>query len=185
MKLLVGLGNPGSSYEQNRHNAGFMAIDAIARHYTFEPWKTKFHGLLSAGTIDGHKTLLLKPHTFMNRSGQSVGECMRFYKLTPNDIIVMHDELDLPFAALKVKQAGGHAGHNGLRDCDAHIGKDYWRLRIGIDHPGDKHQVSNYVLSDFTKAEQKELPHLLDHITTRIPLFAAQGGEALQQGINA
>ncbi|MFT6933075.1 MAG: PTH1 family peptidyl-tRNA hydrolase, partial [Paracoccaceae bacterium] len=149
MQLWVGLGNPGAKYANNRHNIGFMALDRIAEDHGFAPWRGKFQGSLSEGRLGSQKIMLLKPETFMNLSGQSVGEAMRFFKLTPEDITVFHDELDLVPGKVRVKQSGGHAGHNGLRSLHAHIGETYTRVRLGIGHPGHKDRVAAYVLSDF------------------------------------
>tara|TARA_R110002096_G_scaffold12990_14_gene46299 strand:+ start:2146 stop:2826 length:681 start_codon:yes stop_codon:yes gene_type:complete len=153
MKLFVGLGNPGAKYQNNRHNIGFTAVDQIASDHGFSPWKKKFQGQVCDGRLGREKVTLLKPETFMNLSGQSVGEAMRFYKLTPADIMVFHDELDLAPAKLRVKTGGGHAGHNGLRSLHQHIGAEYGRVRMGIGHPGHKDKVASYVLSDFAKAD--------------------------------
>ena len=172
MKLIVGLGNPGAKYEQNRHNIGFMAVDEIARAQGFGPWRAKFQGALSEGVIDGEKVLLLKPETFMNLSGQSVGAAMRFYKLGAGDVVVFHDELDLAPGKLRVKRGGGHAGHNGLRSLHQHIGADYERVRMGIGHPGDKRLVSNYVLGDFAKADSAWLDPLLEAVGRAAPFLA-------------
>lgn len=161
MIIFVGLGNPGKEYEKNRHNIGFMALDEIARDHGFSPWKSKFQGQVSEGRLGTTKVLLLKPTTFMNRSGQSVGEAMRFYKAVPEDITVFHDELDLAPGRLKVKTGGGHAGHNGLRSIHGHIGEAYHRVRMGIGHPGRKELVSGYVLHDFAKADQDWLDDVL------------------------
>lgn len=153
MLLFIGLGNPGAEYSRNRHNIGFMAVDAMARDWRFGPFRSKFQGLASEGDIDGARVLLLKPHTFMNDSGRSVGEAARFLKIAPGDCTVFHDELDLVAGKLRVKLGGGNAGHNGLRSITAHVGNDYRRIRIGIGHPGDKAQVYAHVLSDFAKSE--------------------------------
>ncbi|MGH1426159.1 MAG: aminoacyl-tRNA hydrolase [Pseudooceanicola sp.] len=161
MQLFVGLGNPGNKYAANRHNIGFMVLDAIASDHGFAPWKSKFQGHIAEGVMGGEKVLLLKPATFMNLSGQSVGEAMRFYKLTPGDVTVFHDELDLAPGKVRVKQGGGHAGHNGLRSIHQHIGADYARVRLGIGHPGHKDRVAGYVLSDFAKADQDWLDVVL------------------------
>ncbi|MEV8465735.1 aminoacyl-tRNA hydrolase [Fluviibacterium sp. DFM31] len=165
MKLFVGLGNPGGKYAQNRHNIGFMALDRIAGDHGFAPFRAKFQGQLSEGRLGREKVLLLKPETFMNRSGQSVGEAMRFYKLEPADVVVFHDELDLAPGKARVKTGGGHAGHNGLRSLHAHIGEAYGRVRLGIGHPGHKDRVAGYVLSDFAKADQDWLDDLLRGIS--------------------
>ncbi len=161
MKLFVGLGNPGAKYARNRHNIGFMALDEIARDHGFAPWRSKFSGEVSEGKLGPEKVILLKPATFMNLSGQSVGEAMRFYKLTPADVMVFHDELDLAPGKMRVKQGGGHAGHNGLRSLHQHIGADYGRVRMGIGHPGHKDRVPGYVLHDFAKADQAWLDDVL------------------------
>lgn len=161
MKLFVGLGNPGPEYAGNRHNIGFMALDRIAADHDFAPWRAKFQGLVSEGALGGEKVILLKPGTFMNLSGQSVGAAMQFYKITPADLTVFHDELDLAPGKVRVKSGGGHAGHNGLRSLHQHIGDDYHRVRLGIGHPGHKDRVSAYVLSDFAKAEADWLDNVL------------------------
>ncbi|HVO04412.1 MAG TPA: aminoacyl-tRNA hydrolase, partial [Candidatus Cybelea sp.] len=138
MRLIVGLGNPGPRYAGNRHNIGFMAADAIVRRYSFGPIKERFHGLAAEGTIEGEKVLALAPQTFMNDSGRAVQAALQFYKLQPEDVIVIYDEIDLPLGKVRVKRNGGAGGHNGIRSIDAHIGPDYWRVRIGVDHPGQK-----------------------------------------------
>lgn len=173
MQLWVGLGNPGAKYAANRHNIGFMAVDRVAGDHGFAPWRAKFQGQLTEGRLGSEKVLLLKPETFMNLSGQSVGEAMRFYKLTPADVTVFHDELDLAPGKLRVKQGGGHAGHNGLRSIHGHIGEDYARVRLGIGHPGHKDRVSGYVLSDFAKADQDWLEDLMRGIARGAPDLAA------------
>ena len=162
MKLLVGLGNPGAKYARNRHNVGFMAIDVIRDHHKLGPWRRRFQGLASEGEIDGERILLLKPDTYMNDSGQAVGEAARFLKIEPADVIVLHDELDILPGRLKIKTGGGNAGHNGLRSTTAHIGNDYVRVRIGIGHPGSKDAVIHYVLGDFAKADTQWLDDTLD-----------------------
>ena len=153
MRLFVGLGNPGSKYAGNRHNIGFMAIDEIARRHRFAPWRGRFQGQVCEGQVGSERVLLLKPQTYMNESGQSVGEAMRFFKIGLTDLSVFHDELDLAPAKLRVKIGGGNAGHNGLRSITAHCGNDYRRVRLGIGHPGDKALVLHFVLADFAKAE--------------------------------
>lgn len=172
MKLWVGLGNPGAKYAGNRHNIGFMAMDRIADDHGFSGWKAKFQAELTEGRLGREKVLLLKPQTFMNLSGQSVGEAMRFYKLTPDDVTVFHDELDLAPGKVRVKTGGGHAGHNGLRSIHQHISETYHRVRLGIGHPGHKDRVSHYVLSDFAKAEQEMLDDLLRGISEGAPALA-------------
>ncbi len=161
MKMIVGLGNPGAKYARNRHNIGFMAVDRIAGDHGFGPWKSKFQGQISEGRLGREKVLLLKPETFMNNSGQSVGEAMRFFKLEPGDITVLHDEIDLAPGKARAKQGGGHAGHNGLRSLHAHIGDGYNRVRLGVGHPGRKELVPGYVLRDFPKADEAWLDDLL------------------------
>ncbi len=153
MKLLVGLGNPGEKFARNRHNVGFMALQTIAKEHGFPAFKRRFSGVASEGEIDGEKCLLLMPTTYMNDSGRSVGEAARFLKLTTSDVIVIHDEIDLAPAKLKVKTGGGVAGHNGLRSISQHLDNDYVRVRIGVGHPGSKDAVHHYVLGDFHKSE--------------------------------
>ncbi|WP_417606484.1 aminoacyl-tRNA hydrolase [Primorskyibacter flagellatus] len=165
MKLFVGLGNPGAKYAGTRHNIGFMAVDIIQSDHEFAPWKSKFQGKMSEGKLGSEKVLLLKPETFMNLSGQSVGEAMRFYKLDPSDVCVFHDELDLAPGRVKVKTGGGHAGHNGLRSTHGHIGESYQRVRLGIGHPGRKELVSGYVLHDFARADADWLDDLMRGIS--------------------
>jgi peptidyl-tRNA hydrolase, PTH1 family len=165
MYLLVGLGNPGSDYAGNRHNIGFMAVDDIHRHYSFQPFRSKFQGEIADGMIDGDKVLLLKPTTYMNESGRSVAEAARFYKIEPEHVIVLHDELDLAPGKIRVKKGGGLAGHNGLKSIAAHIGPDFHRVRIGIGHPGDKGRVTGHVLKDFSKSDQDWVEPLLDAMT--------------------
>jgi len=176
MKLFVGLGNPGAKYAGNRHNIGFMALDAIASDHGFAPWRAKFQGLLSEGQMGGSRIVLLKPQTFMNLSGQSVSEAMRFYKLVPADLTVFHDELDLAPGKCRLKQGGGHAGHNGLRSIHGHIGEDYARVRLGIGHPGHKDRVAGYVLSDFAKADQDWVDDMMRGISEGAPMLAAGEG---------
>lgn len=154
MRLLVGLGNPGQQYSQNRHNIGFMALDAIQSRWRGSPWRARFQGETSEATLAGEKALLLKPLTFMNESGRAVEAAMRFYRIALGDVFVFHDELDLPPGKLRLKRGGGHAGHNGLRSIARHCGEDFARLRLGIGHPGDKSLVHAYVLSDFPKSER-------------------------------
>ena len=172
MLLFAGLGNPGAQYANNRHNVGFMAAEAIARRHGFSPWSKKFQGQVAEGRIGGEKVILLKPQTFMNLSGQSVGEAMRFYKLSPADLTVFYDELDLAAGKVRVKTGGGAGGHNGIRSIDQHCGKDYRRVRIGIGHPGVKEMVPGHVLGDFSKADQEWLDALLDAIADSSDLVA-------------
>ncbi len=172
MLIFAGLGNPGAKYARNRHNVGYMAVDRIAEDHGFGPWKARFQGQASEGRLGGAKVLLLKPGTFMNLSGQSVGEAMRFYKLAPQDVVVFHDELDLAPGKCRVKTGGGHAGHNGLRSLHQHIGPDYTRVRIGIGHPGRKELVPHYVLHDFAKADADWLDDLMRGISDGAPHLA-------------
>jgi PTH1 family peptidyl-tRNA hydrolase len=172
MQLWVGLGNPGAEYALHRHNVGFMAADVIAQEYRFAPWKAKFQGSLTEGRIGSEKILLLKPATFMNESGRSVGEAMRFYKLMPADVTVFYDELDLAPFKVKVRTGGGAAGHNGIRSTIAHIGEDFRRVRIGIGHPGHKDRVTGYVLGNYAKAEMDDLAHLLGAISAETKWLA-------------
>ena len=177
MYLLVGLGNPGSDYAGNRHNIGFMAVDDIHRHYPFQPFRTKFHGEVADGSIAGDKVFILKPATYMNDSGRSVAALIHFYKIEIKNVIVLHDELDLPPGNIRVKQGGGLAGHNGLKSMADCIGLDFLRVRIGIGHPGNKSRVTSHVLSDFSNTDKKLLNPILDNITNHIALLI-QGDRA-------
>jgi PTH1 family peptidyl-tRNA hydrolase len=172
MLLIAGLGNPGARYARNRHNIGFMAVEAIAREHNFPPFRSRFQGAVSDGTIGGIRAALLMPQTFMNESGQSVGEAMRFHKLDLKAVVVLHDELDLAPAKLRVKVGGGNAGHNGLRSITAHIGNDYKRVRLGIGHPGARELVMPFVLGDFGKGEMDWVGALCDAIATHAALLA-------------
>lgn len=167
--LLVGLGNPGPRYAHNRHNIGFMALDEIARRHRFGPWRARFQGRLAEGRIGAHRVLAFKPMTYMNESGGAVGAAMRFYKLDPSQVVVLHDEIDLRPGKVKVKTGGGPGGHNGLRSLDAHIGRDYRRVRLGVGHPGHKDLVHGYVLQDFAKAEAAWRDKLLDAVAEEFP----------------
>ena len=177
MRLLVGLGNPGPRYADNRHNIGFVVLDTIVQRLGFGPWKLRFQGRLAEGRVGGDKVLALKPETYMNESGRAVGEVARFYKLTPEQVIVLHDDLDLAPGKLRVKRGGGHGGHNGLRSIDAHFGRDYWRVRLGIGHPGEKDLVHGYVLQDFAKAERPSIDKLVDAVSAECALLL-EGDEA-------
>lgn len=165
MKLFAGLGNPGAKYQGNRHNIGFMAVERIAAAHGFSPWRKKFNALISEGSIGTERVMLLKPETFMNDSGRAVGEAMRFLKIAEADVYAFHDELDLAPGKIKVKLGGGNAGHNGLRSITAHIGNEYWRVRLGIGHPGSKDAVTHWVLNDFAKSEREWLNDLLDAVS--------------------
>ncbi|WP_040610293.1 aminoacyl-tRNA hydrolase [Oceaniovalibus guishaninsula] len=173
MRLIVGLGNPGAKYAGHRHNVGFMAVDRIAADHGFPPFRARFQGEISEGRLGEAKVALLKPGTFMNLSGQSVGEAARFFKLDPADIVVLHDEIDLAPGKLKTKTGGGHAGHNGLRSLHQHLGPDCARVRIGVGHPGHKDAVPGYVLHDFAKADADWLDNLLRGISDGAPALAA------------
>ncbi len=164
MKLIVGLGNPGDKYSGNRHNVGFMAVERMADAHGLPAWRKRFQGLATDGEIGGERVLLLKPQTYMNESGRSVGEAVRFLKIALEDVIVVYDEIDLAPGKLKVKVGGGNAGHNGLRSISALVGNDYARVRIGVGHPGHKELVAGYVLRDFAKADRAWLDALLDAI---------------------
>lgn len=173
MKLLVGLGNPGSEYAGTRHNVGFMAVDEIVRRYPFDSFQKKFKGQLAAGLIEGEKVYVLKPATYMNLSGESVHAAATFYKIALEDIIVFHDDMDLPLAKIKVKQGGGAGGHNGLKSIDAHLGPNYHRVRIGVDKPVTREQVVDWVLSRFSKADQEQIVGLLKKIAAELPVLFA------------
>ena len=171
MLLVVGLGNPGAGHASNRHNIGFMAVDAIVRRHGFGPFRAKFHGEIAQGDVAGVKVLALKPTTYMNDSGRSVAAAAGFFKIPPADVVVLHDELDLAEGRLRVKRGGGHAGHNGLRSIHAHVGADYRRIRLGIGHPGDKDRVTAHVLRNFAKADEAWLGKLLDAVADGFPLL--------------
>lgn len=183
MKIFVGLGNPGEKYARTRHNIGFMAVDRIAEDHGFTPWRAKFQGLIAEGRLGREKVLLLKPQTFMNLSGQSVGEALRFHKLEPADLTVFHDELDLAPGKCRLKTGGGHAGHNGLRSIHQHLGPDYDRVRLGIGHPGRKEAVSGYVLHDFAKADHDWLDDLMRGISDGAAELAAGDGGRFQNAV--
>ncbi|MFD1796316.1 aminoacyl-tRNA hydrolase [Paracoccus aurantiacus] len=183
MKLIVGLGNPGAKYAANRHNIGFMAVDRIAGDHGFSPWRSRFQGEVAEGRLGSEKVMLLKPATFMNLSGQSVGEAMRYLKIQPEDVIVVHDELDLAPGKCRVKLGGGHAGHNGLRSIHQHIGEAYHRVRLGIGHPGHKDRVAGYVLSDFAKSDADWLDDLMRGISDGAEALAAGDGPGFQNKV--
>jgi PTH1 family peptidyl-tRNA hydrolase len=169
--LIVGLGNPGREYAFTRHNIGFMAVDALSKEYGTGGDKVLFKSIARTALIDDQNVLLQKPQTFMNISGEAVGACARFYKTALENVIVLHDEIDIPFGTVKVKKGGGAAGHNGLKSIDQLLGKDYWRVRLGIGHPGDKDMVSDHVLSEFSKAEEKALEPLFKTLVENFPLM--------------
>jgi PTH1 family peptidyl-tRNA hydrolase len=184
MLLIVGLGNPGAKHARHRHNVGFMAIDAIHRRHGFGPWRKRFQAEAAEGALAGEKCLLIKPQTYMNRSGQAVGEAAGFFKLEPADILVIHDEVDLPPGKLRVKIGGGVAGHNGLRSITAHIGNDYRRARIGVGRPVIKDLVSGYVLNDFAKSEREWVETLCGLIADNAELLARGEDASFQNKIH-
>ncbi len=178
MWLIVGLGNPGEKYSNNRHNIGFMAADEIVRrHSSFKTWQKKFNGLISEGRIGGERVAVIKPQTYMNKSGLAVVQAMQFYKIEPRHIWVFHDELDLETGRFRVKTGGGHGGHNGLRDISAAIGADYGRVRMGIGHPGDKNRVANYVLSNFALSDKNWLEAMVETAADYVDLLLGQDSE--------
>jgi PTH1 family peptidyl-tRNA hydrolase len=172
MKLFVGLGNPGGKYARNRHNIGFMAVDAIGDAHGFGPWRSRFKGVVAEGRLGSEKVLLLKPETYMNLSGEAVQAALAFYKLSPGDLVVFHDELDLAPGKVRVKTGGGTAGHNGLRSIGGQLGPDFMRVRLGIGHPGNKARVTGHVLGDFAKDDQDWLDDLLRGIAEGAPALA-------------
>lgn len=183
MFLLAGLGNPGEKYRDNRHNVGFMAVDEIIHRHRFSAPRSRFQGSVAEGEIAGEKVLALKPMTFMNKSGQSVAAAAKFYKLPREKVIVIYDELDLAPGKVRVKIGGGAGGHNGIRDIDNQFGKDYWRVRIGIGHPGDKDRVMSHVLGDFGKADREWLFPVLEAISGEIHLMVGGDHEAFMSRV--
>jgi PTH1 family peptidyl-tRNA hydrolase len=177
MRLIVGLGNPGAQHSGHRHNVGFMAAGAIARRHGFSPAREKFHSLAAEGTLAGDKALILRPQTYMNDSGRAVQAAAQFYKLEPNDIVVLYDEIDLEFGKVRVKKGGGAAGHNGIRSIDAHVGADFWRVRIGVGHPGAKELVKHFVLHDFDTEEKPEVEKIVGAIADNFALLFERGHE--------
>jgi PTH1 family peptidyl-tRNA hydrolase len=177
MQLWVGLGNPGADYAMQRHNVGFMAVDTIAESYSFAPWRARFQGVTAEGRIGPARILLLKPQTWMNESGRSIGEAARFFKLEPGNVTVFHDELDIAPFKVKVKVGGGTAGHNGLRSTEAHIGNGFRRVRLGIGHPGHKDRVSPHVLGNYAKAELDPLSDMLGAVSAEAA-WLAEGDDA-------
>ncbi|MDQ0509693.1 aminoacyl-tRNA hydrolase [Ancylobacter amanitiformis] len=184
MFLFAGLGNPGPKYAGNRHNIGFMVVDAIARRHRFSPWRRRFQGAACEGEIEGQKVLALLPETFMNESGRAVAEAQRFYKIELGDVFAFHDELDLPPAKVRAKIGGGNAGHNGLRSITAHCGNDYGRVRLGIGHPGDKALVHSFVLGDFAKAEQAWVEAVSDGCAELAGLLVARRLDEFQSRLH-
>jgi PTH1 family peptidyl-tRNA hydrolase len=184
MRLFVGLGNPGARYAHNRHNIGFMAVDEIARRHGFAPWRRRFQGETSEGTLEGERVILLKPATFMNESGRAVQEAASFFKIVAGDVTVFQDELELPPAKLRVKVGGGIAGHNGLRSISAHIGNDYRRVRLGIGHPGVKELVHAYVLADFAKEDGPWVTALCEAVADHAGLLATGRDPTFQNKVH-
>ncbi len=180
MHILIGQGNPGAKYADNRHNLGFMIVDAIAVDYGFGPWRSKFSSRVCEGRVDGQKVLLIKPETFYNETGQAAQAAASFYKLHAEDVSVFHDEIDLAPGRVRVKRGGGHSGNNGIRSMIAHLSADIRRIRLGIGHPGDKSQVMPYVLSAFSKADQAWRDPLIDACARALPLLLSEGGERYQ-----
>jgi PTH1 family peptidyl-tRNA hydrolase len=184
MLLLVGLGNPGSSYAGNRHNVGFMVVEAIGKRHGIGPFRRRFQGVSAEGPLGGERALLLLPGTFMNESGHAVAEAAHFYKLGASDIVVVHDEIELPPGKVRLKTGGGNAGHNGLRSISAHVGNDYRRVRIGVGHPGIKDLVHGYVLNDFAKSERPWVEALCDIIADNAPLIAKGQDPSFQNKVH-
>jgi peptidyl-tRNA hydrolase, PTH1 family len=184
MRLFVGLGNPGAKYAHNRHNIGFMAVDEIARRHGFAPWRRRFQGETTEGSLDGERVVLLRPATFMNESGRAVQEAAGFFKIAPGEVTVFQDELELPPAKVRVKVGGGIAGHNGLRSISAHIGNDYRRVRLGIGHPGVKELVHGYVLSDFAKDERPWVQALCEAVAENAGLLTTDRDSTFQNKVH-
>jgi len=184
MRLVVGLGNPGARYAGNRHNIGFMVVDRIRLRHRLGHWGRGFHGIAARGSIEGEQASLLLPDTYMNDSGLAVGETARFYKLPPDDVIVVHDEIELPFGKVRLKVGGSNAGHNGLRSISSHIGNEYKRVRIGVGHPGHKDLVHNYVLNDFAKDERPWVDTLCDIIADNAELLVKGADSSFQNKVH-
>jgi peptidyl-tRNA hydrolase, PTH1 family len=184
MRLLVGLGNPGAEYARNRHNIGFMALDVIRSRHGIPAWRRRFHGVATEGELAGERVVLLLPGTFMNESGLAVAEAAHFYKIGAGDIVVFHDEIELPPGKVRVKTGGGNAGHNGLRSISSHVGNDYRRVRIGVGHPGVKELVHNHVLSDFAKAERPWVEAVCDIIADNAGLIAKGNDASFQNKVH-
>ncbi|MBY0354488.1 MAG: aminoacyl-tRNA hydrolase [Rickettsiales bacterium] len=181
--LVVGLGNPGPSYKKHRHNFGFMAIHELAERYALSPSGQKFSSVCWQGSIAGASVIAITPQTYMNRSGMAVGEAARFFKIPLERVVVIHDELDLPIGKMRIKCGGGHGGHNGLKDIDRTIGQGYWRLRLGIGHPGHKEQVHGHVLSDFTASEWVLSAPLINAVAQHFPFMFKQEPERLMNAV--
>ena len=181
--LFVGLGNPGEKHKNNRHNVGFMALDCLSAFHKFGRSRTKFLGRTAMGSLNDRKLISFKPQTFMNESGRAVREASNFYKIGPERIIVFHDELDLPFGQVRIKKGGGHAGHNGLKSIDENIGTDYFRIRIGISHPGEKEKVTGHVLGDLSKEDAETLQKILTSIAENISTLIEGDEKKFQKNI--
>lgn len=171
MRLVVGLGNPGPDYADNRHNIGFVAVDEIVRRHSFGAARARFHALTAEATIDGEKVVAMKPQTYMNESGRAVGAAAQFYKLPGEAVIVIYDEIDLPLGKVRVKRGGGAGGHNGIRSVDAHLGPDFWRVRLGVGHPGHRDLVHRHVLNDFAKDEREAVAKMIDAVAAAFPIL--------------
>jgi PTH1 family peptidyl-tRNA hydrolase len=184
MRLFVGLGNPGAKYANNRHNIGFAVVDEIARRHGFAPWRRRFQGETSEGTLDRERVVLLKPTTYMNESGRAVQEAANFFKLGVGEIIVFQDELELPPAKVRVKVGGGIAGHNGLRSISSHIGNEYRRVRLGIGHPGVKELVHSHVLSDFAKSDRPWVEALCEAVADNAGLLTSERDSTFQNRVH-
>ena len=184
MRIVAGLGNPGDRYASHRHNVGFMLVDQLAADYGFSSWKAKHGGLLAEGRIDAEKIILFKPQSYMNKSGLPVETLLQFYRLSADDLIVVHDEIDLSAGKIRVKHDGGHGGHNGLRDIDRHIGPAYWRLRIGVGRSRFKAEVDQHVLSDFDKDDRIWLTPLLSALSDLWPCWQTKGHEAFMTSVS-
>ena len=180
MHIFVGQGNPAPKYLRNRHNLGFMVVDAIASEYGFGPWRSKFQSQVCEGKISGEKVLLMKPETYYNETGRAAQAAIQFYKLTPEDVTVFHDEIDLAPGRTRVKRGGGHSGNNGIRSMIAHVGANVRRVRMGVGHPGDKSRVMPYVLADFAKADEAWRDALIDACARALPLLLSDGDERYQ-----
>ena len=183
MKLIVGLGNPGTQYALNRHNVGFMIVDSLSHAYSYPAFKRHTQSLMAEGVVNAQRAMVFKSLTYMNLSGQPVGDIVRFYKIALDDVFVVHDDIDLNFGDVRVKKGGGHGGHNGLKSIDAAIGKEYWRLRIGVGHPGHKDAVTNYVLGNFDKQELNELVFIMRSVVDAMPMLLQNQPEQFLKAI--
>jgi peptidyl-tRNA hydrolase, PTH1 family len=184
MRLIVGLGNPGSQYAGNRHNIGFMAVDDIVRRHSFGPIRARFQAAIAEGSLAGEKAIALCPTTFMNESGRAVQAAAQFFKLEPRDVIVIYDEIDLPLGKVRARLGGGAGGHNGIRSIDAHLGNDFWRIRLGVGHPGVPELVRHYVLQDFTRDERPVVQQVLTAVTDALPLMITADENRFMNKVN-